>query len=354
MEFFGKIFRIDMNHFLSGKTLDTANKLLATLDQLLSVATDKYSAIEEHELRGLCSRVKSARSGFPFVMEEVPCQKVDRLGSVLLGPVFTSQPYPWPMDDNAEPMAPLCQLDTALFPVQMDAVEGLVQVWLSQSGDQQGEALVRVIPSAEADASLLTPVIPYESDIEVLLPDAAEWLRDFHSELKPSKNQFITEAALKLGHASADALEDTDWDEWIRLAEIYGDTYGDDVVMCSQITGFAESRIYCTTTLDQQNAVAKLEKLKKKLLEKSTPEDAAVIALLHDVCSAYEAWRDCCGKDEYPCFLGTFHHIQYAADDRDPPLLCFESIGLREWGDGGNAQVFYSKEKGFSFDWSCS
>lgn len=343
-----------MNQFLSGQALDTANKLLAAVDQLLSVASDKYSAIEDHELLGLCSRVKSARSGFPFVMEEMPSQKIDRLGSVLLGPVFTSEAHPWPVDDDAEPMAPFCQLNTAFFPQDVDGVQGLVQVWLSQSDGEQGDALIRVIPSAEADASLLTAVIPYASDIEVLLPDAAEWLRDFHSEPKPSKNQFITEAALKLGHANADALADADWDEWIRLAEIYGDTYGDDVVFCSQITGFAEGRIYCTTTLDQQNAVAKLEKLKKKLLAKSTPEDAAVITLLDNVCSAYEAWRDCCGKDEYPCFLGTFHHIQYAADDKDPPLLCFESIGLREWGDGGNAQVFYSKEKGFSFDWSCS
>lgn len=343
-----------MNKSLNGSALDAAHKLLAAIDELPSALSEKYSAIEEHELQGLCSRVKSARMGFPFVMEEVPCQKIDRLGSVLLGPVFTSKAHPWPVDDAAEPMAPLCQLNTAFFPQDVEGVQGLVQVWLSQSGGEQGEALIRVVPSAEADASLLTPVIPYESEIEVLLPDAAEWLRDFHSEPKPSKTQFITEAALKLGHANADVLADADWDEWIRLAEIYGDTYGDDVVMCSQITGFAEGRIYCTTTLDQQNSVAKLEKLKKKLLGKSTPEDAAVITLLDNVCSAYEAWRDCCGKDEYPCFLGTFHHIQYAADDRDPALLCFESIGLRDWGDGGNAQVFYSKEKGFSFDWSCS
>lgn len=343
-----------MNHFLNGQALETANKLLAAVDQLLSVASDKYSAIEEHELQGLCARVKSARLGFPLVMEEVPSQKVDRLGSVLLGPVFTSQAHPWPVDDNEEPMAPLCQLDTSHFPQRVDGVLGLFQVWLSQSGDEQGEALIRMIPPAEADASLLTPVIPYESDIEVLLPDAVEWLRDFHSEPKPSKTQFITEAALKLGHASADVLAEADWDEWIRLAEIYGDTYGNDVVMCSQITGFADGRIYCTTTDDQQNAVTKLEKLKKKLSSKPSAEDASRIVLLDDVCNAYQAWLDCCGEDEYPCLLGTFHHIQYAAADKDPPLLCFESIGLREWGDGGNAQVFYSKEKGFSFDWSCS
>jgi hypothetical protein len=149
-------------------------------------------------------------------------------------------------------------------------------------------------------------------------------------------------------------LADADWDEWIRLAEIYGDTYGDDVVVCFQITGFAEGRVYCTTTIDQNNAVAKLEKLKQKLMGKTSSEDVAISVLLGEVCSAHQAWLDCCGDDEYPCLFGTFHQIQYAAEERNLPLICFESIGLREWGDGGNAQVFYSKEQGFSFDWSCS
>lgn len=127
-----------MSNFLSSEALDAANKLLISVDQLLSVASDKYSAIDEHFLRGLCSRVKSARLGFPFVMEEVPCQRVNRLGSVLLGPVFTSKEHPWPTDDRDEPMAPLCQLDASLFPKQVDGIQGLVQVWLPQSGGEQG------------------------------------------------------------------------------------------------------------------------------------------------------------------------------------------------------------------------
>ena len=343
-----------MSNFLSSKALDVANELLASVDQLLSVASDKYSDIDEHFLQGLCSRVKSARLGFPFVMEEVPCQRINRLGSVLLGPVFTSESHPWPTDDRDEPMAPLCQLDASLFPKPVDGIQGLVQVWLPQSGREQGDALIRVIPTSEVDASLLTPVISYESDIEVLLPDAAEWLKDINSEPRPSQKQFITEAAVKLGYANADALADADWDEWIRLAEIYSDTYGDDVVMCFQITGFSEGRVYCTTTIDQKNAIAKLDELKQKLMKKPSVENAEIIVLLGEVCSAYQVWLDCCGDDEYPCLFGTFHQIQYAADDRDLPLICFESIGLRDWGDGGNAQVFYSKEKGFSFDWSCT
>ena len=60
------------------------------------------------------------------------------------------------------------------------------------------------------------------------------------------------------------------------------------------------------------------------------------------------------------CHLfGTFSEIQYATDERPPPLFCFESdeFGLM-WGDGGNAQLFYKLESSgaptFTFEWSCT
>jgi hypothetical protein len=216
----------------------------------------------------------------------------------------------------------------------VDGVQGLVQVWLSQSGGAKGDALIRVIPTSEVDASLLTPVISCESDIDVLLPDAVDWLKDINTEPRPSQKQFIDEAAVKLGHANADVLADADWDEWIRLAEIYGDTYGDDVVVCFQITGFAEGRVYCTTTIDQKKAVAKLEKLQQKLMEKTSADDAAISVLLGEVCSAHQAWLDCCGDDEYPCLFGTFHQIQYAADERNLPLICWQCPSFLQQGTG--------------------
>ncbi len=314
----------------------------------------EVSARYHDELQGLCSAVKSARTGFPLVLEERSAQDVNRLSSVLLGPVFTSHSHPWPVDENSRPMAPLCQLNTQEFPRPIEGVDGLIQVWLVQSGSAHGDTLIRVIPSAEVDASVLTPIITHEQTIETLLSDAAEWLMDVHLPPKPSRKQYITEAAMKQGCATADELSDTNWDEWTRLAEEYEDKFGDDVVQCWQITGFNHGRVYCDTSIDQKSAVSKLEKLRVKLAKAKEPADEQVIQLLKRVDCAYRYWADVCEENTYPCLFGTFDEIQYSAAERDEPIICFESVGLREWGDGGNAQVFYSKKTGFYFDWSCT
>ncbi|MFC7409485.1 helicase associated domain-containing protein [Hydrogenophaga atypica] len=340
-----------MTPHLSENATQAADRLIASVEGLF--ATGTKTTLPEDDLGFLCARVKSARTGYPFVLEEHPAQSVNRLGSVLLGPVFTSKAHAWPVDADGSPMAPLCQLNTAYAPKTFEGLDGLVQVWLTPSGGAIGPAFIRVVPAAEADAALMTPVIEHSESIDVLLPEAAEWLREFHSGLKPSKNQYITAAAVKLGHASADELSDADWEEWLRLAAEYHDRYGDDVVPCFQITGFEEGRVYCDITEDQKSAMGSLEKLRKKLEKKGSAGDEALVQHLANTCSAYEDWVNLLGNQAYPCLLGTFQEIQYRAADMSAPFVCFEAIGLREWGDGGNAQVFYSKESGFSFDWSC-
>jgi len=343
-----------MINSLNSIASDAAENLVSVIDALLLSAAESDLGIDVDDLKALCAKVKSARMGFPFVLEKKVAQHVDRLGSVLLGPVFTSEAYPWPMDEDNTPMAPLCQIDTTQMPRQLEGVDGLVQVWLAESIDGRAGAFVRVIPSVEVNENLIAPVIEHDSGIGALLPDAAEWLTAFHSEVKPSKNQFISQEAIKLGQPSADALADANWDEWIRLAEIYGDTYGDDVVMCMQITGFGEGRIYCDITDDQHQAMAHLGKLKTKLVKKSADDDKTLITLISEAVDAYKSWVALCGELEYPSLFGTFQQIQYEAAGCDEPFICFESIGLREWGDGGNAQVFYGLNKGFTFNWSCT
>lgn len=332
---------------------ELAVKLVDLINELLAADSGVNPSIDESELQGLCSRVKSARTGFPLKLDERPCQEVNRLGSVLLGPVFTSENHPWPVDDDGNPMAPLCQLNTAHSPRSIAGVDGLIQVWLTQISSTPNDALIRVIPSSDVNANSMTPVISHNAGINVFLPDAVEWLRNFHTEAKPSRKQYISAAALKLGYANADELSDSDWDKWILLAEEYGDKYGDDVDVSWQITGFEDVRLYCEKTEDQKRAIAGLVRLKEKLETEGTDSDARLISLLAKVCDAYKSWEDACGKAVYPCLFGTFDEIQYSAEERDTPFICFESIGSREWGDGGNAQVFYSKKVGFYFDWSC-
>lgn len=342
-----------MNGECDGLYPELSKKLLESIEELLAANSQVNRAIVEHELRGLCSKVRSSRTGYPLLLKAKPSQEINRLGSVLLGPVFTSEAHPWPVDKDVNPMAPLCQIATDHLPRKLQGVEGLVQVWMMQSKSTNGEVLIRVIPAADVVEKLMTPVISHDGDVDVLLPDAVEWLREFHSEVKPSKSQYISANAEKLGYSTSDELADSNWHEWVRLAEEYGDKYGEDVVVCWQVTGFDEVRLYCDITIDQRGAIATLVKLKKKLDKKSSEADLHLIPFLAEVCDAYEAWENACGETVYPCLFGTFQEIQYSATDNDDPFICLEAIGLRDWGDGGNAQVFYSNERGFRFDWSC-
>ena len=342
-----------MQDAMSSSAAMTANELVAAIEDLLSHAPD-VSSRHEDELQGLRSAVKSARTGFPLVLEERPAQQVNRLGSVLLGPVFTSQNHPWPVDGESRPMAPLCQLNTQEFPRPIEGVEGLLQVWLTPSGGASGDTFIRVIPFAAAKASEMTPVITHEHRIETLLSDAADWLLDVHLPPKPSRKQYITEAAIKEGFATADELSDANWDEWCRLAEEYGDKFGDDVEPCWQISGFDDGRVYCDISIDQKKVISNLDKLRARLEISNKPTDVSVIQLLARLGNAYSEWTLVCGENTYPCLFGTFDAIQYSATERDEPVICFESVGSRDWGDGGNAQVFYSQETGFYFDWSCT
>lgn len=343
-----------MNSILKSDVSGVAKTLIVAVEELLSAGFSKNSAIVVHELEGLCERVKSARTGFPFSTEQRPSQEINRLGSVLLGPVFTSQSHPWPIDEDSNPMAPLCQLNTSQFPESISVVEGLVQVWLPQSSMAAEKVLIRIIPSSEVNPASITPVISHDANIEALLPEAADWLQQFHCALKPSRKDYLTEAAIKLGYTGVDEMSDADGDEWNRLTDEYYEKFGDDVVLCWQITGFEAGRLYCCSTLDQKDSIARLEKLQKNREKGGPAADLELVSLLAKVCKYHRAWVELCGHKAYPCLFGTFNAIQYSAEERGLPVICFESIGMREWGDGGNAQVFYSKESGFYFDWSCT
>jgi hypothetical protein len=289
-----------MEQFLSNEESQAASRFLMALERLLAFASENDTQLGTDELEFLIARVKAARTGFPLLQEERPAQQVDRLGSVLLGPVYTSKAHPWPLDSEGCPMAPLCQLNTAQFPVQMDGVEGLVQVWLASTGGAHGDSLIRVIPAAEVDAAEMTPVMAHDGNIEVLVPDAAAWIQDMHAEAKPSRKHFLDERAAKLGHASADELADADWDTWCRLADEYSDTFGEDVVPCLKITGFGEPRVYCNVTEDHKAALANLEKLRTKLEKKTGSAGDALVPLLTEVGQAYSLCPNRCAASSKP------------------------------------------------------
>jgi hypothetical protein len=342
-----------MHNNITGTSLEIAESLVAAIRELSVHAPDLMEGYES-ELEGFCAAVDAARSGFPLVLEERISQRIDRLSGVLLGPVFTSDRHPWPIDEVGKPMAPLCQLNTDECPRQISDTSGLIQVWLSESSSPTKQSLIRVIPMAEATAEAMTPIIKYEQTINALLPDAAEWLPEAHQAPKITRKQYITEEAGAHGCATSDELEDKNWDEWMRLAEEYGEKFGDDPIPCWQIIGFDRERIYCDISLDQKKYFARLKGNLAEFKEDGSTGREKTIELMASISHLFDRWIEICGANLYPCLFGTFDAIQYSAAERDEPIVCFESIGQREWGDGGNAQVFFSKENGFYFDWSCA
>lgn len=329
--------------------------LTSAIEALRSAALENIEQYVPDGLQGLADNVQTAQVGYPLILEERPPHSIDRLGSVLLGPVFTSERHQWPVNATGTPMVPLCQLNTEHFPRQLNgAARGLIQVWLSPRDWSGKETSIRVVPSDDLDVAALSPIIQTDEDLDVLLGDAAEWLACFHAGPRPSKAEWLAAAAIKLGFVDAEALSDGNWDEWVRASDGYDEVHGLDLVSCWQIAGYESQRLYCNITPDMRLEAAKLHKLAQKLRKESRPESMPFVALLENFVTGFNELEQATSESNYPCLFGTFVQIQYEALGCGTPLLCLESVGLKEWGEGGNAQVFYEDGQGFAFDWSCS
>ena len=258
-----------MEQYLNKEAFQAASRFLTALERLVSFASENDTQLGSDDLKFLIARVRAACIGYLLLWDVRPAQQIDRLGSVLLGLIYTNKADPWPLDGEGNPMASLCQLNTAQLPVLVEGVEGLVQVSLASTGVAHGDALIRVIPAAEVDAAEMTAVIVHDADIEVLVADGAAWITGMHINAKPSRKQLLDERAAKLGYAFADELSDAYWDVWCQHADEYSDTCGEDSLPCYQITGFGKSSVYCDVTEDHKAEFGELEKLRSKL-EKQT------------------------------------------------------------------------------------
>jgi len=324
------------------------DQLCSCIEQLLKTKPDFLRELDFHELEGLRGHVQSARGGYPCIMNELAAFDIDRLGSVVLGPVFTSEAHPWPEDENGTPLVPLLQLNSDLFPRPLhNDVNGLIQVWLCVGDISGDKTQVRVVPACDVDVAALSPIIATDDKLDVLLSDAINWLRCFHLGRRQSKQEHLAAAAAQGGFSSADDMADEDWAAWCQASDSYDQKYGIDVEVCWQITQYEGESIYCAVTHDERKIVEKLRNLTKKVDEISA-------AYLRELVEAFDALMEIRVSSAFPCLFGTFEEIQYFAADCALPVLCMESIGLREWGDGGNAQVFFDDCGEFYFKWSCS
>ena len=226
---------------------------------------------------------------------------IDRLTDVVMGPLFTCPRHDWPMRDG-RPMAPLIQLDLGRASVLsgLPLGDGLLQVWMPHKVVAGADQYVRVVPRAAVNSADLTPIPTIPEDLDPL-----------------------------------------------QSLEATGTGF--------QVMGWSEPR-YTTPLAHGFQAHYPLKKLTADaaLAREIQDFDRALLALVQGTTAPFSPVNS--------HLFGTFAEVQYAPQDRLQPLFCFdgpawgeESCGLG-WGDGGNAQLFFSLDAdgavSFSFDWS--
>lgn len=269
---------------------------LALEKQFYQICERIYEPYREELTDALGPRFKMGAWAWVPESDSRHCDEIDRLGDVVLGPLFTCQAYEWPYRDEL-PMAPLIQLDLVRAS-QMSGLplgNGLVQVWMPHKAVAGADQFVRVVPRAVVDRAGLTPVPAMPSEVDPLQSIDAE----------------------------APAFQIVSW--------------GDKRYTTPLAQGFQS--YYKLKQLTTDPAIAKEIKA----------FDQTLAALVQGSSAPFSPVN--------AHLFGTFAEIQYAPQDCPQPLFCFDggAFGL-EWGDAGNAQLFYSigaaGEVSFSFDWS--
>ncbi|UCU92318.1 WGR domain-containing protein [Hydrogenophaga taeniospiralis] len=260
----------------------------------------------EELIDALGPRFKGGAWAWDPVYEGRPQHEIDRLGDVVMGPLFTSHSYEWPYRDGL-PMAPLIQLDLERASQRGGVAlgDGLVQVWMPHKALAGELQYVRVVPRTSVDRSDLTPVPAMPPELDPLQSLDGVWNEELgRSVLAPA----------------------------------------------FQIVAWGDMR-YTTTLAQGMQSYYKLKRLTSDpaLAKEIDAFDKALAALVQTPSARFSSVN--------AHLFGTFSEIQYAPQDRPQPLFCFdgEDFGL-VWGDGGNAQLFYTLGEGgevtFSFDWS--
>lgn len=231
-------------------------------------------------------------------------KEVDRLGNVILGPLFSSQEFPWPCEGDA-PMAPLLQINLGEAGElgNVDLGKGLLQIWLPKNAKPVDRAHCRVIPP------------------EALKPESLEGIPAF----KPGDDYF----------------QPVDW----ALEE--GDRGLNEDGFCYQIVGWSKrftSQVYVGNFTDFALSIP------KDLLDE---ESKMILKTFKSTLKKFKKqWSP---SDNH--LFGTFWPVQYKWDQRPLPLFCFDGDTEHgtAWGDG-SAQVFFERQAEgvrFSFEWAC-
>lgn len=231
------------------------------------------------------------------VLESRHPKEIDRVGEILLGPVFASAKHPWPEDDGA-PMIPLLQLDLekASKTGGIDLGKGLLQAFVAIN-DTLGQSIhIRTIDRADVTAEALLPVPLF--NVETRTFASVDW-----------------------------ATPNLD----------------DDEAPCLQITDYEPKRF----SFSGSSALSERFSIKE-----FAPDTQTKMRRFDEILK--NKLSDWSGGGFH--LLGTFYPIQYKQEERSWPLFCLESEHGFNFGDG-QGQVFFDTRKTgelfFYFDWSC-
>ncbi len=259
----------------------------------------------EPQVREFEQTVQSGRWGFDPKCTAKAWNEIDRLGNIILGPLYSSGEFPWPSHSDA-PMAPLLQIDLAEAGKlgNYDLGDGLLQVWLPKDASPVDRAYIRVVPAERISVQSLEEIPVFNPGDEYF--QSVDW-----------------------------ALEEADR------------TLNDDG-FCYQIVGWSKrftSQLYSGNFEDFVSSI---------------PEEA----IDDEFRSVLEAFRKTLKKFKNKWspsdlhLFGTFYPVQYKWHERPLPLFCFDGeirYGTA-WGDG-SAQVFFEPDANgalnFSFEWAC-
>jgi hypothetical protein len=245
------------------------------------------------------SIVRAQRYAFPIVVESKAAADIDRRGSMLSGPFFSSAAWPWPETDGFS-WEPIAQIDLEhAGRVRGSAVgRGLVQVWKCEPrrlSQDPADYQVRHIPAEHVS-----------------------------HELQPLPMGLRCDAAA----THAWRAEDASPPPWLYDG--------------LQITATRPARLSLNELSD--------ECLRNDLVERESEYPAELVARARQVVDAFagQSHRD----GDY--LFGNFHPIQFGP--YLAPLLLNLGTEHFSWGDEGSAQLFFTEgadDGGCWFDWSC-
>lgn len=236
------------------------------------------------------------------VLKKVSAKAIDRCSDVLHGPIYTCDGYEWP-EHNSFPMAPLIQLDLdhcrELSGINLGS--GLLQVWIGHKQSIEA-SMVRIIPKNFVSKDRLLPIPNIDPMLNFMIPP--DWRIDLKEDCEDMKSAL-------------------------------------------QISGYKRKRFTSQLYKGIQEEYGKARNLTS-------------VEIISDKIKEFDTTLESNKRKWSPSnshLFGTFDPIQYSANERDTPLFCFEADYGFDWGDGGNAQLFFRKDEAgnvsYYMDWSC-